>query len=87
MGGYTIDGSVDPAFSEVKNVFESFFASGWEQDAQCCVYRGSEKVVDLWGSKQGSRNEGFYDGDTMQVREKLYVLNLTVYKPISAIIN
>ena len=65
MPKYTICGTVSPGFEPVKTLFESNFSRGREFDAQCVVYVGEERVVDLWGSVEGTHNEG-YHGDWMQ---------------------
>jgi CubicO group peptidase (beta-lactamase class C family) len=45
----TIQGSCDPAFEAVRDVFEEGFAAGHELGAAVAVYAGERKVVDLWG--------------------------------------
>lgn len=44
-----IDGSCDPAFSHVREVFAENFHRRGEIGAAVCVYREGRKVVDLWG--------------------------------------
>ncbi|MDA5194403.1 serine hydrolase domain-containing protein [Govanella unica] len=44
-----IDGSCDPAFSHVRDVFSENFRSRGEIGAAVCVYKDGRKVVDLWG--------------------------------------
>lgn len=44
-----IDGSCDPAFSHVREVFHENFRSRGEIGAAVCVYKDGRKVVDLWG--------------------------------------
>ncbi|WP_395111350.1 serine hydrolase domain-containing protein [Actinomadura sp. SCN-SB] len=45
----TVEGTCDPAFSGVRDVFERNFAEGRELGAAVAVYVGGRKVVDLWG--------------------------------------
>ena len=69
---YEVRGSVAPGYEAVREAFESNFASGWERDAQLCVYHRGARVVDLWGS---SAEPGFsmapaggaYDAETLQI--------------------
>jgi CubicO group peptidase (beta-lactamase class C family) len=49
-----ISGFAEPGFEAVREVFIQNFERRHELGAACCVYRGGEKVVDLWG---GIRNE------------------------------
>lgn len=44
-----IDGSCDPAFSHVREVFSENFRRRGEIGAAVCVYKDGRKVVDLWG--------------------------------------
>ena len=44
-----IGGTVAPGFEPVRDEFERNFAERGEVGAACCVYRGAEPVVDLWG--------------------------------------
>ena len=48
-----IHGFVSPGYEAVRQVFVENFWRRHEIGAACCVYRGGEKVVDLWG---GVRN-------------------------------
>jgi CubicO group peptidase (beta-lactamase class C family) len=45
----TVEGTCDPAFSGVRDVFERNFAEGRELGAAIAVYAAGRKVVDLWG--------------------------------------
>jgi CubicO group peptidase (beta-lactamase class C family) len=49
-----ISGFAEPGFEAVREVFIQNFERRHELGAACCIYRGGEKVVDLWG---GIRNE------------------------------
>ena len=48
-GGLPVHGHVAPGFEAVGVEFEKNFARRGELGAACAVYRGGEKVVDLWG--------------------------------------
>ncbi|HET7698986.1 MAG TPA: serine hydrolase domain-containing protein [Vicinamibacterales bacterium] len=64
---HEIEGSVSRGFEPVRRAFEDNFARRAELGGACCVYRGGEKIVDLWG---GSRNEQTgepWERDTMVV--------------------
>ena len=56
-----IQGSVEPGFDSVKQLFENNFTRGSEESAQLCVYVGDRRVVDLWGSVTGPA----YSADTL----------------------
>jgi len=54
MGGNTsreihVDGTIQPGYETVKDMFENNLRTGRENKAQLCVYVRGEKVVDLWG--------------------------------------
>ncbi len=73
-----IEGYCDPAFSAVKETFRENFASRHEIGAAVCVYKGGEKVVDLWG--------GHKDRDRAQPwKEDTIVLMNSVAKSICAL--
>jgi len=61
--GGTIIGYTAPSWDLVRHAFESNFANGGEAGAQCVIYRGGEKVVDLVGSN--AMADG-YTADTLQ---------------------
>ncbi|MFT5181916.1 MAG: hypothetical protein ACI8S3_001802, partial [Alphaproteobacteria bacterium] len=44
-----INGHCGEGFAEVRAEFERNFAERGEVGAAVCVYKGGEKVVDLWG--------------------------------------
>ena len=44
-----VQGTVDPAFERVADVFAANFAEHGEVGAACAVYVGGEPVVDIWG--------------------------------------
>ena len=56
-----VQGTVDPGFESVKEMFERNFARGAEESAQLCVYVEDRKVVDLWCSLTNPS----YSGDTL----------------------
>ncbi|HKH90408.1 MAG TPA: serine hydrolase domain-containing protein [Gemmatimonadaceae bacterium] len=51
--GVTIEGYVREGFEPVRDAFAENFSQRHELGGACCVFRGGEKVVDLWG---GVRN-------------------------------
>ena len=53
-----IEGTCDPAFAAVRDVFEQNFRKRNEIGAAVCVYRDGKKVVDLWGGH--NRHHEFY---------------------------
>ena len=59
-----INGDVAPGFEAVRKQFEAHFLADKEWNAQCCVYLGSEKVVDLYGTAVGDEQ---YNADSLQV--------------------
>jgi hypothetical protein len=64
MSRLVIKGHVSPGFEAVRRQFEAHFAADKEWNAQCCVYVGHEKVVDLYGTAVGDEE---YHGDSLQV--------------------
>ena len=58
---YKVEGTVDPGYESVKEMFEANFKAGREDNAQLCVYVGDELVVDLWGYS----SDQAYNGDTL----------------------
>jgi hypothetical protein len=63
---YEIRGHVSPGFESVREEFEAGFRTGFEFNAQLCVYVGQERVVDLWGKRIPDEVENVYDGDSIQ---------------------
>ena len=60
----TVEGTCDPAFSGVRDVFERNFAEGRELGAAVAVYAGGRKVVDLWGGVADHRTGRAWQADT-----------------------
>ena len=50
--GSLVQGTVAPGFESVRVLFERDMRTLAEEHAQLCVYRGGERVVDLWSSAQ-----------------------------------
>lgn len=63
----TIGGFVAPGFDEVLRVFEENFAKRGEVGAAVAVYRGDEKVVDLWGGVRDRKSGTPWSGDTLGI--------------------
>ena len=62
----SVNGYCDINFLDVKDLFESNFESGEEENAQLCVYVGNKLVVDIWGCRDESNPIG-YGPDSLQV--------------------
>jgi CubicO group peptidase (beta-lactamase class C family) len=62
-----IGGTVAPGFEPVRDEFERNFAERGEVGAACCVYRGSEAVVDLWGGTTTVDGDAPYTDRTLQM--------------------
>ncbi|MFC5751707.1 serine hydrolase domain-containing protein [Actinomadura rugatobispora] len=60
----TVEGTCDPAFSGVRDVFERNFAEGRELGAAVAVYAGGRKVVDLWGGVADRRTGRAWEAGT-----------------------
>jgi CubicO group peptidase (beta-lactamase class C family) len=60
-------GTVAPGFEPVRDEFERNFAERGEVGAACCVYRGGEPVVDLWGGTTTAGGEVPYTDRTLQM--------------------
>lgn len=58
MSPVKISGTVAPGFEPVREQFEAHFTAGKERNAQCCVYVGKDKVVDLYGTAVGDDDYG-----------------------------
>ncbi len=63
---FRVRGHVAPGFRSVAAKFADSFRAGREANAQCCVYLGGERVVDLWGTSAEARDQR-YDGDSLQL--------------------
>ena len=62
MGG--VDGWVDTAFGEVRDVFGASLADGRDLGAAVAVYVGGRAVVDLWGGTADARTGRAWERDT-----------------------
>jgi len=63
-----IEGTIVDGYEPVRSLFEENFRRGREENAQLCVYVGKEKVVDLWGVRNPSSEEGkAYGPDKVQM--------------------
>ena len=49
-----IGGRCAAGYEDVERVFRQHFSGGQERGAQCCAFVGGERVVDLWGVREGS---------------------------------
>ena len=56
--GLLLQGSCKKEYTPVKEMFEHFFKSGREKNAQLCVYVNNECVVDLYGTAIGDSKYG-----------------------------
>ncbi|KAJ9063380.1 hypothetical protein DSO57_1000707 [Entomophthora muscae] len=63
---YPISGEVDPAYNEVKEVFQQHFDEGREVGASVCVYSNGVKVVELFGGYSNYKKGEIYSKDTLQ---------------------
>ena len=62
--GLLLQGYCKKEYAPVKEMFEDFFKSGREKNAQLCVYVRNEVVVDLYGTAIEDSN---YGPDTLAV--------------------
>jgi CubicO group peptidase (beta-lactamase class C family) len=62
-----IGGAVAPGFEPVRDEFERNFVERGEVGAACCVYRGGEPVVDLWGGTTTVAGGAPYTQHTLQM--------------------
>jgi CubicO group peptidase (beta-lactamase class C family) len=60
-----IHGCVSKGFEAVRDAFVENFSRRKELGAACCIYRGGEKVVDLWGGIRNKRTGEPWKEDTM----------------------
>ena len=56
--GLILQGFCKKDYAPVKEMFESFFKTGREKNAQLCVYVKNEVVVDLYGTAIGDSSYG-----------------------------
>ena len=61
----TIGGQVSSGFEAVRVAFAENFVRRHEVGGACCVYRGMEKVVDLWGGVRNRETGEPWEADTM----------------------
>ena len=71
LTSFTIGGTVEPGYEDVKAAFALNFEKGLERNSQLCIYHDGKPVVDLWGENteadySTAPPEG-YDGDTLQI--------------------
>jgi CubicO group peptidase (beta-lactamase class C family) len=60
-----IEGHVSAGYEAVRDAFVENFARRHELGGACCVYRGGEKVVDLWGGVRDRDTGAPWEEDTM----------------------
>jgi CubicO group peptidase (beta-lactamase class C family) len=60
-----VEGSVSTGFEPVREAFVENFARRGELGGACCIYRGGEKVVDLWGGVRDRKTRERWFADTM----------------------
>jgi CubicO group peptidase (beta-lactamase class C family) len=63
----TVEGQVSPGFETVREAFADNFIRRGELGGACCVYRGGEKVVDLWGGVRNRSTGEPWNRDTMVI--------------------
>jgi len=64
---FHIEGTVSSGFEPVRTAFIENFTRRDELGGACCIYKGGEKVVDLWGGVQDRRSGEPWRADTMVV--------------------
>jgi CubicO group peptidase (beta-lactamase class C family) len=64
---FQIEGRVSPGFEPVRAAFEENFTQRHELGGACCVYRGGEKIVDLWGGVRNKETGEPWEEDSMVV--------------------
>jgi CubicO group peptidase (beta-lactamase class C family) len=62
-----IGGTVAPGFEPVRDEFARNFAERGEVGAACCVYKGGEPVVDVWGGTTTAGGDVPYTDRTLQM--------------------
>ena len=70
MSGVKVDesmvhGEVAAGFEPVREAFARNFTDRGELGAACCVYRGGEKIVDLWGGYRDEKKRLPWEEETM----------------------
>jgi CubicO group peptidase (beta-lactamase class C family) len=66
-GRFNIHGSVSTGFEAVRDAFAENFLRRGELGGACCIFRGGEKVVDLWGGVRNKQTGDPWQEDTMVV--------------------
>ena len=61
-GDFIIEGTVAPGYESLRQMFETNYELGCEENSQLCIYVGEEKVVDLWGKVD---KQSKFDGDSL----------------------
>jgi len=64
---FNIRGHVSPGFEGVREAFAENFVRRGELGGACCVIRGGEKVVDLWGGIRNKQTGEPWEESTMVV--------------------
>jgi len=64
-GSFPVSGGLDPAFSELADVFQSHFENGEELGASVCVTLGGRVVADLWGGYADAARARRWERDTI----------------------
>jgi len=63
----TVHGYVGSGFEGVRRTFADNFTRRRELGGACCIYRGGEKVVDLWGGSRNRQTGAPWEYDTMVI--------------------
>jgi CubicO group peptidase (beta-lactamase class C family) len=63
----TVHGYVGSGFEGVRRTFANNFTRRRELGGACCIYRGGEKVVDLWGGSRNRQTGAPWEYDTMVI--------------------
>jgi len=67
MEQFPINGSVVEGFEPIREAFVENFTRRGELGGACCIYRGGEKVVDLWGGVRDRVSGEPWRADTMTI--------------------
>ncbi|WUI04077.1 beta-lactamase family protein [Spirillospora sp. NBC_00431] len=65
----TVEGTTDPGFEKVQDVFADNFEERDEVGAALCVYHRGRPVVDLWGGVADVDDDRPWDRDTLSVMD------------------
>ena len=66
-----IEGTCDPAFAAVRDMFEQNFRKRNEIGAAVCVYKDGNKVVDLWGGHKDLARANPWRADTIVIMNSI----------------